>query len=510
MDRRIGQVIARLSEEALSGEESQHIERINSNISPETPVSAGDVYIRRMLVLSDRVNSFGGCFPAEEHSRLAELLVDSPVLVGHRKDSLPIGRTFHAEAVERDGARWVLSYFYWLKATNGAEDLRRQIDQGIVKECSIGFVFGRAECSICGNDIRECEHQPLVTYRVGGQERNCHFNYRDIRKVLETSLVYRGATPDTKVGAELAVPQVGTEHGSDGQTVVPPEPLSIANTDPLAEYLVMPRYEGLTVRLQVKGSCVRVCRPDGRELVDLGRPACSRRQHSESRGEFTLGGLLVGYRGKSRCSTYLVRRYLDGLPGPVSRLRLMLWPGQPGMESLGVQPGGRMSVDTVPCERVKGYELAQAATRLGSRDGVWVCSSSASGAVFFVTHDTADLDPAVHAWLAEAEAATWLILSHGDEAQLWRLSNASLDELSEGRGCLAERATGLSADVVSSTHYVGGRVTLTRSTDGAICLKSEEARVDGFTLQPVKLNGKRRYLARHSRTVEPEEVQHVQ
>lgn len=510
MDRRIGQVLARLSEEALSGEESQYIERINSNISPETPVSAGDVYIRRMLIVSDRVNSFGGCFPAEEHSRLAELLVDSPVLVGHRKDSLPIGRTFHAEAVERDGARWVLGYFYWLKATDGAEDLRRQIDQGIVKECSIGFVFGRAECSICGNDIRECEHQPLVTYRVGGHERECHFDYRDIRKVLETSLVYRGATPGTKVGAELAVPQIGTEDGSDSKTVLPPEQLSMESIDPLAEYLVMPRYEGVPVRLQVSDVCMKLRRPDGRELVELGRLAYSRRQNSEGSGDFTLGGLLVGYRGKSRCSTCQVRRYLDGLPGPVSRLRLMLWPGQPGMESLAVQCGGRLSVDTVPSERVRGYELAKAATRLGSRDGVWVCSVSFSGAVFFMTHDTAGLESAAHAWLAETEASTWLILSHGDETQLWQLSNVSLEELSEGRVCFAERMTGLSPDVVSSRDRMGAAVTLVHNTDSVMSLESDDTQVDGLILQRVRLNGKRRYLARLATTVEPKEVQHAQ
>jgi hypothetical protein len=126
-----------------------------------------------------------------------------------------------------------------------------------------------------------------------------------------------------------------------------------------------------------------------------------------------------------------------------------------------------------------------------------------------MTHDTADLESAAHVWLAEAEVSTWLILSHGDETQLWQLSNASLEELSEGRGCLAERATELSLDVVSSTHYVGGRVTVIKSTDGAICLTSEQARIDGFTLQPVRLNSRRRYLARLSTTAEPKEVQYA-
>ena len=66
---------------------------INENIKPPNPVGAGDVFVRAMYVVSDEINSFGGRFPAEEHNRLAALLIDSPVLVGHRKDKLPVPNT---------------------------------------------------------------------------------------------------------------------------------------------------------------------------------------------------------------------------------------------------------------------------------------------------------------------------------------------------------------------------------------------------------------------------------
>ena len=82
---------------------------INERIKPLSPVTAEDIYVRAMYIVSDRVNSYGGRFPADEFPRLVELLIDSPVLVGHRKDSLPIGRTFHAEIVERDGRPWIKS-----------------------------------------------------------------------------------------------------------------------------------------------------------------------------------------------------------------------------------------------------------------------------------------------------------------------------------------------------------------------------------------------------------------
>jgi hypothetical protein len=55
-----------------------------------------------MFLISDQVNSYGGCFPSDEHEDLARLLIDSPVLVGHTKDKLPIARNFKAELVEKD------------------------------------------------------------------------------------------------------------------------------------------------------------------------------------------------------------------------------------------------------------------------------------------------------------------------------------------------------------------------------------------------------------------------
>ena len=176
---------------------------INQNIRPPEPVSASDIFVRAMYVVSDEINSFGGRFPADEHVRLAALLIDSPVLVGHRKDKLPIGRNFHTTHVTKDGRQWIKCFFYWLKSTEGAESLRENIDGGIYKECSIGFTYLFPECSVCGEDIRRCDHEPLNKIATGGKESTVHFNYRKIERVLETSLVYRGALPDTSVTKEL-------------------------------------------------------------------------------------------------------------------------------------------------------------------------------------------------------------------------------------------------------------------------------------------------------------------
>ncbi len=169
---------------------------INERVSPPTPLSLDDVHIRAMRLLSDQVNDHGGRFPREEHEHLCELLVDSPVMIGHDHSSLPVARNFAARCVDGGEASWVEVWFYWLKGVGPHHDeLAADIDAGVVKEGSIGFEFAMPQCSICGEDIRACEHIPGFEY----DRQIAHYEYRNIIRVLETSLVYRGATPNTRI-----------------------------------------------------------------------------------------------------------------------------------------------------------------------------------------------------------------------------------------------------------------------------------------------------------------------
>ncbi len=183
---------------------------INSRIKPPKPVTKEDIFVRTMFLVSDEVNSYGGRFPLEELFNIANLVIDSPVMVGHTKEKLPIARNFKAEVVQKDGKNWAKVWFYWLKSARDASSLKENIDHGIYKECSLGFVFEFPECSICGEDMRKCRHIPFKTYPAEkGQgtgvkeEKEAYFNYRNITRVLETSLVYRGAVPNTSMSDEL-------------------------------------------------------------------------------------------------------------------------------------------------------------------------------------------------------------------------------------------------------------------------------------------------------------------
>jgi hypothetical protein len=206
-----GKLKARLEVGTKSpSKEEELIDLINRRIRPPRPVKNGEVHIRAMYIVSDSVNNYGGRFPPEEHDRIAALLVDTPVMVGHSKEKLPVARNFHA-VVERANASakgevtsWVKVYFYWAKGTKEGEDLKTNIDSGVYKECSISFSFTTPECSICGEDIRECKHIPFRKYRgPSGELQTAYFNYRGVQKILETSLVYRGATPNTRITKEL-------------------------------------------------------------------------------------------------------------------------------------------------------------------------------------------------------------------------------------------------------------------------------------------------------------------
>ena len=175
------------------------ISKINQLMAPPIPVTAENAHIRIMYLASDSINAHGGRFPPDELHKLVKLIPGTPVLVGHRRDRLPIARSFNADyATDDDGVNWVRSYFYWMKDAEGAETLRLNIDSGIYTDCSLCFSYSFPECSICGEDMRRCPHMPLQSKNTGS-DSTAFYYYRGVNKVIEVSLVYRGANWDTRI-----------------------------------------------------------------------------------------------------------------------------------------------------------------------------------------------------------------------------------------------------------------------------------------------------------------------
>lgn len=302
---------------------------INSRIKPPRPVTKEQIFIRTMFLVSDEVNSYGGRFRSEELVRIAELVIDSPVMVGHAKEKLPIARNFKAEVVQREGHNWVKVWFYWMKSAKDALSLRGNVDYGIYKECSLGFVFEFPECSICGQDMRRCSHVPFKSYPTEDGETEAYFNYRNVTRVLETSLVYRGAVPNTSMSDELGLHQ---EHesakgrtekglGSDSQAgkthavsplefvtcTKPYKSISTSNeifhledlSSLSGEFLVEPKYDGVRAQVHKSGNKVGIFTDAGKR-IEPKLPLLVKEILLNTRENFILDGELVKYKGNSR------------------------------------------------------------------------------------------------------------------------------------------------------------------------------------------------------------------
>lgn len=183
--------------------ESDDLAQINSLANPPlTTLQEHEIHVRRCRLAGDAMDAHFGCFRSHELERLLKLTHGAPALVGHNRSSLAVARFFGGSVEEFAGHHYIVPKFYWPKAHSGAEDFRVLLDTGIINEASIAFTFEQPSCSVCGKDIRECEHEPGTMYGL----RMCHYFYDGVDKVLEGSFVYRGAQPNTGIVSEISAP----------------------------------------------------------------------------------------------------------------------------------------------------------------------------------------------------------------------------------------------------------------------------------------------------------------
>jgi hypothetical protein len=483
MKRSRGRITAQLDDHDKSPL-SDLIPLINQRINPPTPLTDSDLFIRAMYIVSDETNSYGGRFPSDEHPHLAELLINSPVLVGHRRDLLPIGRTFHAACLEQDGRRWIKSYFYWLKSAEGAETLRDNIDGGIYKECSIGFIYGLPECSICGKDIRLCQHEPLQEYAVNGEAHPCHFNYRQIERVLETSLVYRGAIPDTSITRDLAITK------STGL----PEPVmlaSLSDLPPADRYLVTPRYEGIDLRLTQTEHGWRTSRLNG-ESIALALDGISHHLPNPS-NRFAR---LVGFRGKERCSLQQLERYLSDSSGPVSRVMAFLYPVSE--EDL---PSLQSGVDSATCRMIRSRfvdraNLESAIQSVATRDGVEIrlVGIDQSDDYFVLRPENSNRSGPAATLSRMAHSEDWLldIKTGGPRQFLVRQFDPS--RFRRGSRFVADAILPPIRIPTDDRQTMAWQSATVKQMENALSLEVGEKNGGELRIQPITLDGKARYL----------------
>jgi hypothetical protein len=172
------------------------------------PLTAEQVYVRTMRLCNDKYDRSGERFPLGYLNRFRDTLPGKSLLPVHDKKSLPLGLFFKAD-VEQDGAvQHVVTSFYMVRSA-GNEELRAQIDAGVVGHVSIGFRWSDLICDICqrsyyqasrdeNGELRWCAH--LIGRLYNGVE--CTATYGgDLRKVeaVEGSLVYLGCQYESEI-----------------------------------------------------------------------------------------------------------------------------------------------------------------------------------------------------------------------------------------------------------------------------------------------------------------------
>ena len=263
MEQLIGALSITTSNQTAADKEAM-VAEINRVVQPPQPVTVDSVYFGLLQAASNEVNLQGGCFELAELPQLAQLIVDAPVMVGHQKQELPIGRVFKSEVIQRDGIPWLHAWFYWHRDQRDADALKAGIDSGIYKECSLGFLYGKPECCICREDMRHCRHRLNEIVRLGGREVRAFYFYKDIEKVLEVSLVYRGAVAGTNVSSLAAaaadhVDDVEPFWRSSAEVVFDLAQIKTA----LDEVLIEPLYHGVWLDIDCSDGKLTATTPDG-------------------------------------------------------------------------------------------------------------------------------------------------------------------------------------------------------------------------------------------------------
>lgn len=500
MSASLGRISARLVQPADEVLSPDLVDLINKNINPPTAVDKSDVYIGAMYVVSDEVNSFGGRFPVEEHERLAYLLIDSPVMAGHRKDKLPIGRNFHAVVVERDGKSWVKSYFYWLKSTEGAEAIKKNIDGGIYKECSIGFTFLFPECSVCKKDIRTCPHEPFQRYATADDDESdskAYFNYRQIERVLETSLVYRGAIPDTSVSRELAV--AGDRQTCDSSDQ-PEWAVVINNLSELEdgkEYLLVPFYESLPIMVTFEKGVLHLRHCNG-ELIDSS--ICSRFPVKRLPEIHQACAHLVAYRGRERCSVEQLKRHLAGKSGPVTRLEIKMFPPAGLAVPKGSDNGAPNRIRMIRHRIAAVNNLDRSARSIMTRNGVqlWPVEANpwpSAGYQYRPLNTGTIEDGSYTLTIARSDPFGTLVLADGNCKETFQIRQLNLARLLKGGRFIADKAESRLAERQQvDRRTTPGQVISLIERDEGLVVDLTGPLSGKFVLRPIQLDGRKRFL----------------
>ncbi|MBP8128461.1 MAG: hypothetical protein KA184_02690 [Candidatus Hydrogenedentes bacterium] len=186
--RRDGALLGMRAEESGANAEAQ---KLLDTVNRYTlrPLAREEFAVFTLDLCHNQIDRHFSRFPDEELDKIDRLTPGRPLMERHDlRGSLPRG-TFFRSQLHRDGERLSVRPDVYVLRTGDNRDFILNIEGGVYRETSIGFSFRTPECSVCGRDLRACDHVPGRTY----SGKLCHFIMRDVLEVIEGSVVASGS-----------------------------------------------------------------------------------------------------------------------------------------------------------------------------------------------------------------------------------------------------------------------------------------------------------------------------
>lgn len=201
--------------EAVTDEDLKKINSLNRN-GPLRELKKEDINTRSIVILGEEPTTKMSIHPQGELngrsinslSQIAKLLPGSPMMIGHRMDKEPWGRTFEAAVLEKGALPGYtgscLHEKYWFLADEEGNGIARKIDAGIWSEGSISYWFKEARCSICHKPMVRgwCGTESGCSHKIGEKDKAtgqvCYWYPHNVQKIAETSYVFAGAYQKTR------------------------------------------------------------------------------------------------------------------------------------------------------------------------------------------------------------------------------------------------------------------------------------------------------------------------
>lgn len=180
-----------LAERRLSTEEVETDAPLREAVNAYAlrPLDPDEYAVFTLDLCNNQVDKHHSRFPEEELERISQMVPGRPLLERHDlRGSLPRG-TFFRSHLHQDGAVVSVRPEVYVLRTGDNRDFILNIEGGVYRETSIGFAFETPECSVCGADIRTCNHTPGRSY----DGERCHFIMHNVLEVLEGSVVSSGS-----------------------------------------------------------------------------------------------------------------------------------------------------------------------------------------------------------------------------------------------------------------------------------------------------------------------------